>query len=531
MADSGDGKGVSAPSSDLETQIQRQGDLVRSLKSQKADKGKIKEEVDKLLALKAQLGPSDAATGNKENKPGGTRDSVSSSSSKQQQQQQKFTLKTPKGMRDNDPAAMVVREEVFQRITDCFKRHGGMAIDTPVCELKETLTGKYGEDAKLIYDLADQGGELLALRYDLTVPFARYLAQNKINSMKRYQIAKVYRRDNPSITKGRYREFYQCDFDIAGQYDSMIADVECLRIVYEILHSLKLTSFVIKVNHRCILDGIFEVCGVPAKDFRPICSAVDKLDKSTWEEVKTEMVEEKGLSVEAADRIGEFVRLNGGAELVATLEAGALAGSKRAAEGLQAMRLLLTYADLYQLTPVVSFDLSLARGLDYYTGLIYEVVLTEEGVECGSIAAGGRYDGLVGMLAESKNWGVPCVGISIGIERLFTILEERMAGEARGASPTQVLVVSIGKGLTEERMRLLVRLWEAGVNAEHLYKNNAKLLNQFQYCEEKAIPLAVCFGEDELKRGALKLRNIKTREEKEISVSSLVEEVQAALKP
>lgn len=113
-------------------------------------------------------------------------------------------------MRDNDPPAMVVREEVFKRITDCFKRHGGMAIDTPVCELKETLTGKYGEDAKLIYDLADQGGELLALRYDLTVPFARYLAQNKINSMKRYQIAKVYRRDNPSITKGRYREFYQC---------------------------------------------------------------------------------------------------------------------------------------------------------------------------------------------------------------------------------------------------------------------------------------------------------------------------------
>ncbi len=188
------------------------------------------------MALKAQLGPSDAATGNKENKPGGTRDSVSSTSSKQQQQQQqKFTLKTPKGMRDNDPAAMVVREEVFQRITDCFKRHGGMAIDTPVCELKETLTGKYGEDAKLIYDLADQGGELLALRYDLTVPFARYLAQNKINSMKRYQIAKVYRRDNPSITKGRYREFYQCVSDNV-KWDSSACLIRLISLVSPLSH-------------------------------------------------------------------------------------------------------------------------------------------------------------------------------------------------------------------------------------------------------------------------------------------------------
>lgn len=140
-------------------------------------------------------------------------DGGSKSASRPPQQaanKQKFTLKTPKGMRDNDPQQMAVREEVFKRITNCFKRHGGVAIDTPVCELNETLTGKYGEDSKLIYDLADQGGEMLSLRYDLTVPFARYLAQNKINSMKRYQIAKVYRRDNPSTAKGRFREFYQC---------------------------------------------------------------------------------------------------------------------------------------------------------------------------------------------------------------------------------------------------------------------------------------------------------------------------------
>lgn len=165
----------------------------------------ITEEVEKLKALKAKLPQSPDG-----NKPV---NSSTSSNTNKENKDKKFTLKTPKGMRDNDPQQMVVREEVFKRITDCFKRHGGMAIDTPVCELKETLTGKYGEDSKLIYDLADQGGELLSLRYDLTVPFARYLAQNKITNTKRYQIAKVYRRDNPSITKGRYREFYQCVSD------------------------------------------------------------------------------------------------------------------------------------------------------------------------------------------------------------------------------------------------------------------------------------------------------------------------------
>lgn len=160
-------------------------------------------------------------------------------------------------MRDFDFKQMTVREMVFKTITDVFKRHGAMAIDTPVCERKDVLTGKYGEDSKLIYDLQDQGGELLSLRYDLTVPFARYLAQNKIQNLKRFHIAKVYRRDNPSVTKGRFREFYQCDFDIAGKYDSMIPDVECLRIIYEILNELNLDSFQINVSlslEDCILN-------------------------------------------------------------------------------------------------------------------------------------------------------------------------------------------------------------------------------------------------------------------------------------
>jgi len=150
---------------------------------------------------------------------------------------------------------MAVREKVFDVIVSCFKRHGAEVIDTPVFELKETLTGKYGEDSKLIYDLKDQGGELLSLRYDLTVPFARYLAMNKLTNIKRYHIAKVYRRDNPAMTRGRYREFYQCDFDIAGQFDPMIPDAECLKIMCEILSSLQIGDFLVKVRAERVWEG------------------------------------------------------------------------------------------------------------------------------------------------------------------------------------------------------------------------------------------------------------------------------------
>jgi len=240
---------------ELLDKIKAQGDVVRKLKEQKAEKVMIEQEVEKLKALKLELGDEPASSGGK------------------------MILKTAKGTRDFQPDQMAIREKVMKKIVDVFKCHGAVTIDTPVFELKEVLTGKYGEDSKLIYDLKDQGGEILAMRYDLTVPFARYCAMNKIMNIKRYQIAKVYRRDNPSISRGRYREFYQCDFDIAGQYDPMVPDAECVKIVKDILKAMEVGNFVIKVNHRQILDGIFEVCGVATDMFRTICSSVDKLDK------------------------------------------------------------------------------------------------------------------------------------------------------------------------------------------------------------------------------------------------------------
>jgi hypothetical protein len=187
--------------------------------------------------------------------------------------------KIPKGTRDFTPLQTSIRKKAFQIITDVFLKHGAVEIDTPVFELKETLTGKYGEDSKLIYDLQDQGGELLSLRYDLTVPFARYLAIKNISNIKRYHIAKVYRRDNPVMSKGRFREFYQCDFDIAGNYDVMLPDAEVVKVIDEILRNLKIGPFVIKVNNRKLLDAMVELSGAPKQKFKQICSAIDKLDK------------------------------------------------------------------------------------------------------------------------------------------------------------------------------------------------------------------------------------------------------------
>ena len=221
------------------------------------------------------------------------------------------SLKTPKGTKDWADSDMVIREAIFSTLSGLFKKHGGVTIDTPVFELREILAGKYGEDSKLIYNLEDQGGELCSLRYDLTVPFARYVAMNNIQSIKRYHIAKVYRRDQPAMTKGRMREFYQCDFDVAGTFESMVPDSECLSILVEGLTSLGIKDFKIKLNHRKILDGIFQIAGVKDEDVRKISSAVDKLDKSPWEAVKKEMTEEKGQSEETADKIGEYVKLNG----------------------------------------------------------------------------------------------------------------------------------------------------------------------------------------------------------------------------
>ncbi|XP_022348897.1 probable histidine--tRNA ligase, mitochondrial isoform X2 [Enhydra lutris kenyoni] len=441
------------------------------------------------------------------------------------------------GTRDLSPQQMVIREKILDMVVGCFKRHGAKRLDTPAFELKEMLTEKYGEDSGLIYDLKDQGGELLSLRYDLTVPFARYLAMNKVKRMKRYHVGKVWRRESPTIVQGRYREFCQCDFDIAGQFDPMIPDAECLKIMCEILSGLQLGDFLIKVNDRRILDGMLAVCGVPESKFHAICSSIDKLDKISWNDVRHEMVAKKGLAPEVADRIGDYVQCHGGVSLIEEMfQDSRLSQNKQALEGLGDLKLLFEYLTLFGIPEKISFDLSLARGLDYYTGVIYEAVLlqtpaqAEESLNVGSVAAGGRYDGLVGMF-DPKGHRVPCVGLSIGVERIFAILEQRIktSGQKIRTTETQVFVATPQKNFLHERLKLISELWDAGIKAELLYKNNPKLLTQLHYCEHMGIPLVVIIGEQELKEGVIKLRSVVSREEVAIKRENLVAEIQKRL--
>lgn len=426
-----------------------------------------------------------------------------------------FVLKVPKGTCDHGPFEMAVREHVFNVITKCFKRHGAVTISTPVFELKETLTGKYGEDSKLIYDLADQGGEICSLRYDLTVPFARYVALNKLRTIKRYHVGRVYRRDQPSRQRGRLREFYQCDFDIAGEYPTMIPDAEVLKVLTEILDQVEVGEYQIRLSHRKLLDGVFEVCGVPEEKFRPICSAVDKLDKMTWEEVKKEMVVEKGLDASIADKIYAFVSLRAAPQaLLEKLETEKLCGdNKNCMHALQDLRTLFVYLECYGVLDRVVFDMSLARGLDYYTGIIYEASLRQDGVRVGSIAGGGRYDDLVGMFCGRK---VPAVGVSIGIERIFAILEEKMKKQGIKTNPTQVLVCSIDGYLTE-RMKLCKELWDANIPAELVMKTKPNLKVQLSYCEQNQIRWAIIFGESEFKEGRLQLKDMKASRDAQVT--------------
>ena len=336
--------------------------------------------------------------------------------------------KIPKGTRDFLPDQMAIRERAFGAIVGVFKRHGAVALDTPVFELRETLMGKYGEDSKLIYDLADQGGEVLSLRYDLTVPFARYLAMHNVGNIKRYHIARVYRRDNPQMNRGRFREFYQCDFDIAGAYPCMMADSEVIKVMSEILGELNIGAFCIRINDRRLLDAVFDCAGIPGSKFKTICSSIDKLDKEPWEEVRREMTVEKGLSEEAADAVGRFVVLKSPVgspqQLLALLQGpeSPFGSHACAAAALSELATLFDYLQALSATACLQFDMSLARGLDYYTGPIFEAVLTGGGTNVGSIGGGGRYDTLVGMFSSKA---VPCVGVCVGIERVFNIMEER----------------------------------------------------------------------------------------------------------
>ncbi|RZC52786.1 hypothetical protein C5167_021217 [Papaver somniferum] len=386
--------------------------------------------------------------------------------------------KIPKGTRDFSKEQMGIRERVFRITEGVFKRHGAMALDTPVFELKETLMGKYGEDSKLVFDLADQGGELCSLRYDLTLPFARYVAMKKITSFKRYQIGKVYRRDNPS--DGRFREFYQCDFDIAGLYCSMEPDFEVVKVLTELLDELNLGDYEIKMNHRKLLDGMLEVCGVPPEKFRTICTSIDKLDKHMEEEqpfkaIKKEMVEKKGLTAEVADKIGALVMKRGPPlELLSELKQDSrFLENDGSGLALMELKTLFELLEDSKCMQRVVFDLSLARGLDYYTGVIFEAVVKDT-----------------------------------------TTKVEKNANQSIRATETEVLVSILGKDLRQAAM-LVSELWSAKIKAEFLV--NKRFNKHKKRAEDSRIPLMVIVDREK-SANQVRIRDMQSNKEEWIDM-------------
>jgi histidyl-tRNA synthetase len=329
--------------------------------------------------------------------------------------------------------------------------------------------------------------------------------QKEFPSIKRYHIGKVYRRDNPQMNRGRFREFYQCDFDIAGpSYGKMIPDAEVLKVVVEILSSLKIGGFNIKLNHRKLLDATVSLAGIPMDKFKIVCSSVDKLDKEPWNVVEAELLD-KGLNNSQTDNLWRLVQLKDTPwKLLEVLDKDdILNANQQAKETLQEMRTLFEYLDILNITDKFTFDLSLARGLDYYTGLIYEAVLTDTD-RVGSIAGGGRYDELLGMFSGKP---IPSVGVSIGIERIFNILEENLKNDPSiRKTETLVLVTSIGKNLAKERFRIVNELWEQDIKAEILYQENIRNEKAMDYAVEHRIPFMVFIGENELKEGKVNVK-------------------------
>jgi len=427
----------------------------------------------------------------------------------------------PKGTRDFSPAVMLKRNYIIEVIKKSFKTFGFLPIETPSMENLSTLMGKYGEEGdRLIFKILNSGDYLKkvnlnsdfeakkmmpkisekALRYDLTVPFARYVVQHQNDialPFKRYQIQPVWRADRPQ--KGRFREFYQCDADVVGS-DSLLYEVELIQLYDKVFTDLKLPS-VIKFNNRKILSGIAEVIGEEDK-LIDMTVAIDKLDKIGIDKVKDEMLE-KGISSAAVEKLDPILNMQGAiSEKLKTMR-DVLSNSLLGLEGVDEIQKVMDKLSALGLESTeIDFDLTLARGLNYYTGSIFEV--QAKGVQMGSIGGGGRYDDLTGIFGL-KN--MPGIGISFGLDRIYLVLEELNLFPNLEADYTQVLFVNFGEQEADYCLKALQKLRNAGINSE-LYPDAAKMKKQMNYANKKGIPYVVLVGEDEMKTGQLTVKNM-----------------------
>lgn len=449
---------------------------------------------------------------------------------------QKMKPTTAEGTRDFTPDQVLKRNYIFDTIRSVFVKYGYLPIETPAMENLSTLSGKYGEEGdRLLFKILNNGEYLKGikpadieaqayktltpalakrgLRYDLTVPFARFVVmhQNEISfPFKRYQIQPVWRADRPQ--KGRYREFYQCDVDVVGS-TSLVYEAELVQIYDEVFSKLNL-PVVIKFNNRKILTGIAEVAGIPEL-MVDMTVAIDKLDKIGLDGVKKEMAE-RGIGEAAVETITQILAIQSLDELQSALSA-----SETGKLGIQEIQSLLQYLGTSTTQQEIRFDITLARGLNYYTGCIFEV--QAKGVAMGSIGGGGRYDNLTGVFGLKDVSGV---GVSFGAERIYDVLEELKLFPADSSSSLKVLFMAFDDATHLYAFAALSKLRTAGVNAE-IYPDPGKLKKQMKYANDRQVPFVVLVGEEEMSSGLLGFKNMQSGEQEKLSIEEIIAKTQS----
>ena len=433
--------------------------------------------------------------------------------------------KVPKGTRDIGSHDIFLKQKLFDIITNVLETRGAEPMDTPIFELTNTFKQLYGEESKLIYNLEDQGGEQLSLRYDLTVPLARYIGSNGIRNFKRYQIGKVYRRESPSLH--RYREFYQCDFDIIGgstPLNLIVNDVEILDttcIVFDKIFDFinkefnQKFDYKIKFNDRRILADLLDHCNVSKENFSTVCSSIDKLDKHEWEYVKDELLKVKNIDPLVVAKIKSVIVNFNLDEKKNPLDVLQKLYDQKIIkkDTLDYVQNIFEYLDEFKILGKIDFDISMVRGLDYYTGIIFEIVLDNDdpNLFTGSIGGGGRYDKMISKFVGQKK-DIPSIGISFGIERIISICNSIKINKINRIK-RQVYIASVGKKMLKEKVKLCRELWIAGIKADYNTQNNAKIGNQLNYVFENKIPLMIVIGENEIEKNVVQLKYIEKEEQ------------------
>lgn len=442
----------------------------------------------------------------------------------------------PKGTRDFSPIEMAKRNYIFNTIKEVFLLYGFQQIETPAMENLSTLMGKYGEEGdKLLFKMLNSGdylknapAEMLeqhdyihlipkisekGLRYDLTVPFARYVVMHRNDiqfPFKRYQIQPVWRADRPQ--KGRYREFYQCDADVVGS-DSLMNEIELVGMIDEVFKRFGI-NVIIKINNRKVLSGIAEVIGAPDK-IVDITVAIDKIDKIGLENVNAELLE-KGLSQDAVDALQPLLTLSGSnEEKLATLST-LLASSEVGMKGVEELRYVLTNSEAQQPKGIVELDVSLARGLNYYTGTIIEVKAKD--VTIGSITGGGRYDNLTGVFGMPGTSGV---GISFGADRIYDVLNTLELYPKDTLASTKVLFVNFGEKEGAQSLQYVMKLRANGIPAE-IYPDSTKMKKQMSYANDKNVAYVAMVGETEMASGTIALKCMETGEQENLTIDEVI---------